>query len=230
MLSVQSVKLGNSQSFGRRDNSQFEEAEIVCERPRKTMTPERKEALRAAREEKRRAKQEEKMYNQAVDSWSSVRDNLNELENMVPNSVKKPYTWVKTISSGVITGLGVVWASKQAGKITKNALTSQFVKNSCKQASTAFNTIKKPFVTAYSSISEYISKKMPSKAAQKLNDLKSAVTDNKVVTFAKNKVTEVTKRIAKPTFDKVNNITAGVLGTGSGVAAAYDVATGECDE
>lgn len=238
MLSVQSVNLMSQPAFTRRNNNLFEEAEIVSEKPSKkapkkrTLSPEQKEKMRLARQEAKRLKDEEKAYNKAVGEWESVRDNLDNIDDIVPESIKKPYKWLKVGSSTVITGLGVVWASKKAGDVTRTALTSDFSKKAGKVIKSTFNTVKKPFVTAYNSVTEYAGKKLSgTKTEEMFNKAKSVVLDNKATKYILEKGAKAKKytaeKLNKVNFDKVNNVTAGVLGTGSGLAAGYEVARGD---
>lgn len=214
MLSVQRVNLMSHPNFGHRDNSRFVDAEIIDE-----TSYYNNNALLA----------DEAEFNAAKTEWEGVRDNIEGLEDLVPEPMKKPYKWLKIASSAVVTGLGVVWASKKAGNVTKNALTSDFAKKTVNMVRSTFDTIKKPFVTIYKSGSEFAGKKLSgTKAEEILNKTKDKALNNKIVDEVTKKYAKAEKlvkdKVAGITFDKVNNATAGVLGTGSGIAAGYEAA------
>ncbi len=215
MLSVQRVNLMSNPAFGKRDNNRFDDAEVISEMPRYYSN----NSLLA----------DENEYNMAKAEWEGVRDNIEGLEDLVPEPMKKPYKWLKIASSAVVTGLGVVWASKKAGNVTKNALTSDFAKKVVNLTMSSFDTIKKPFVTVYKKGSEFAGKKLAgTKAEEFLNKTKDKALNNKVVDEITKKYTKaesiIKSKAAGVTFEKVNNVTAGILGTGSGLAAGYEAA------
>lgn len=204
MLSVQSVNLMSQPSFGKRNKGSADKGMSA----------------------------EEKVYRNTVNEWENVRDNLEGLEDIVPEQIKKPYKWLKVGSSAVITGLGVVWASKKSGEAAKAALTSDFSKKAVRLVTSTGNKIKKPFVTAYNHVAEFAGKKLSGTKAEKtIDNAKKVILDNKAVTYLSEQADKAKKYAASKLngikFEKVNNITAGVLGTGSGLAAGYEVARGD---
>ena len=63
--------------------------------------------------------------------WEGYRDEFEGLENddNLPSPVRKFAKFMKVLSGGVVTGIGVAWASKNAGELSRKAVNSKSVKS-----------------------------------------------------------------------------------------------------
>ena len=171
-----------------------------------------------------------------------------ENDDNLPSPVRKFAKFMKVISGGVVTGLGVVWASKKAGNLSRKAVKSKAVKNAKKEAGKLYDAVKEPAIKYGNKIKAFFAEKMTKilkkEKMQKLIAKLKAVKETKFGKF----LSKVEHRIKRDfrfvrlklhnffskakkgiTFDKVNNTTANVMGTGSGIAAAYEIASDHKD-
>lgn len=183
--------------------------------------------------------------------WEGYRDEFEGLENddNLPSPVRKFAKFMKVVSGGVVTGLGVVWASKKAGNLSRKALNSKAVKNAKKEAGKLCNAIKEPTTKIAGKIKAFFAEKMTKllekEKMQKLIAKMKAFKETKFGKF----LTKAEYRIKRDyrfvrlklntmlgnakksvSFKKVNDTTANVMGTGSGIAAGYELAKEEGNE
>ena len=175
------------------------------------------------------------------EEWEGYKSQFEELaaDENLPKPMRKFAKFMKVISTAVLTALGVIWASKKAGNLSKSAYNSDFVQNSIKKGKGLFEKAESPF--------QAFSQKVKMKALRSFVKFKNTEFGQKVVTnyaklkeskfgkavkFVADKIKDGWKFIKKTftdakkdiTFDKVNDTTANVMGTGAGLATAYDVA------
>lgn len=183
--------------------------------------------------------------------WEGYRDEFEGLENddNLPTPVRKFAKFMKVISGGVVTGLGVVWASKKAGDLSKRAVKSKAVKNARKDAEKLYKAVKDPAINLGGKIKVFFADKMTKLAEkekmQRLIEKVKAFKETKVgrflvraehrikrdYRFVRLKLHNLIKSAKKGvTFDKVNDTTANVMGTGSGIAASYEIARDNGEE
>ena len=182
-------------------------------------------------------------YQELQDEWQEHTDKFASLEEdmNLPKPVRKAAMVMKAISSGVLTGLGVVWASKKAGNITRSVLKSNSVSKAKTAVSDAFKSVKQPLKNVYAFIKKqankifekYSDKKIIKTASEKISALKNSKISKiyndckKYVSDFVNNISEKSKAITPDEkFKKANDTVAGILGGGSGLAAAYEVARG----
>ena len=180
----------------------------------------------------------------AKEEWEGYKDQFESLEqdSNLPKPVRNFAKFMKVVSGAVVTGLGVVWASKKAGNLSKEALNSKVVTDFKEEAGKVYKKAKGPVKKLIDRAKVFYNEKMANSAfMKKLSSglekfketkfgkfclkLKDAVI--KMYNTAKNGVKASTEEI---TFDKVNNTTANVLGTGSGIATAYEIARSDGKE
>lgn len=175
------------------------------------------------------------------DEWEGYKsefENLSEDENL-PKPIRKFAKLMKIMSGGVVTALGVIWASKKAGNLSKSAFNSEFVQGSIKKGQGLYEKAKGPLKEygikfknlLIKGFNKFKETKFGQKVVEnytKLKNTKFGQTVKKLVErakddwkFIKETFTNAKKEI---TFDKVNETTANVMGTGAGAATAYDIA------
>ena len=172
MLSVQRVNLMNHQSFG---NAPYYGTTGARRQSDNLVSP-----------------AEQQQYDEAVGEWSLLQDKLNDLEEMVPEKVKKPYKFFKAISTAVITGLGVVWASKKVGLAAKKALTSLPAKKFYVKARNVYRHVEAPLSEHVNKFSNLMKDKLHGTKFQKgIDEAINVAKQNKYVQKANVKVHSV---------------------------------------
>lgn len=189
----------------------------------------------------RRNDQMDPRSEQVKHEWEGYRDEFEGLENdnNLPSPVRKFAKFMKVLSGGVVTGLGVVWASKKAGNLSRAALKSKAVKNVKKEAGKLYEAVKDPAVSFGGKVKGFFAEKIAKITShEKMQKFIAKLKAFKETKFGKflSKVEHRIKRdyrfirlklhnaAKKITFDKVNNTTANVMGAGSGIAASYELA------
>ena len=178
------------------------------------------------------------------EGYKSEFENLSLDENL-PKPMRKFAKFMKIISTAVLTALGVIWASKKAGNLSRSAYKSEFVQNSIDKGKGFFGKIKTPLKNFGMKVKNFLVEgfnkfkktKFGQKVVEKYTKLKGSKF-GKAVKYVVNKAKDGWKFIKKTfkdakndiTFDKVNDTTANVMGTGAGVATAYDVARNDSQQ
>ena len=180
--------------------------------------------------------------------WENYRDEFEGLENddNLPTPIRKFAKFMKVLSGGVVTGIGVAWASKNAGKLSRKAVNSKTVKNAKKEAVKLYDAVKEPVAKFANKVKAYFAEKMTKllekEKMQKLIAKLKAFKETKFgkflskaehrikrdYRFVRLKLHNAYNKAKKGvTFKKVNETTGNVMGTGSGIAASYEIAKGE---
>ena len=191
--------------------------------------------------------QRNSMIQDTKDEWEGYKNQFDDLSNdkNLPSSFRKIAKAMKVASTGVLTGLGVVWASKKIGNLTKSAIGSKFVKNIVNNAKAIYKKIKKPLSNLKTKVKTHLNNMMTKfketefgkKVVEGYKKFKETKL-GKAIKYIYNKIKDGLKFVKKSfndtkkdiNFDKINDTTANVMGTGAGVATAYDVAKGKKPE
>lgn len=181
------------------------------------------------------------------EEWEGYKSQFEDLasDENLPKPMRKFAKLMKVVSGAVVTALGVIWASKKAGNLSKSAYNSEFVQGTINKGKSLAEKAKTPL--------HNIGVKLKVKALRGFVKFKETNFGKKVIEnykkfqgtkfgkavkyvvdkmkdgwkFVKNTFKNAKKEI---TFDKVNDTTANVMGTGAGVATAYDIARGDTQQ
>ena len=173
--------------------------------------------------------------------WKGISEQVEDLLNdeNLPKPVRKFSKFLKVVSSGVLTALGVIWASKKAGTLVRSAVTSQFAKGLKDKLRSAYKFVKEPAKKVFNWVKDLVVKNFDKtkdkgfmkKIVDKFNSLKNGNVGNFVSKIGKNLKDFgnwlkgiFTNLKGKFTFDGVNKAVANTMGVGSGAAAAYETA------
>lgn len=179
------------------------------------------------------------------EEWEGIKDQFGDLEtdSNLPSPVRKFAKGMKIISGAVVTALGVIWASKKAGNLTRSAYKSKAVQSALDNIKNTADKVEKPVKDIYNKAADKIKllidnlttkfketnigKKVFQKQEQLKNTKFGKIVNSaeakltKGFAYTKKELSEIKKSI---TFDKINDKTADVMGVGAGIATAYDLA------
>ena len=181
------------------------------------------------------------------EEWEGYKSQFEDLaaDTNLPKPMRGFAKFMKVISGAVVTALGVIWASKKAGNLSRSAYNSEFVQGTINKGKNFAEKAKTPL--------HNFGVKMKAKAFRGFVKFKETNFGKKVVenykkfqgtkfgkavkyvvdkmkdgwNFVKNTFKSAKSEI---TFDKVNDTTANVMGTGAGVATAYDLSRGDTQQ
>ena len=174
------------------------------------------------------------------EEWEGYKSQFEDLaeDANLPKPMRRFAKLMKVVSGAVVTALGVIWASKKAGNLSRSAYNSELVQGTINKGKSYAEKAKTPL--------HNLGVKLKAKALRGFAKFKKTNFGQKVVEnykkFQGTKFGKAVKYVADKvkagwnfvkntfksakneiTFDKVNDTTANVMGTGAGVATAYDL-------
>lgn len=171
------------------------------------------------------------------EEWEDYKSQFEDLaeDTNLPKPMRRFAKLMKVVSGAVVTALGVIWASKKAGNLSRSAYNSEFVQGTINKGKSYAEKAKTPLHNLGVKLKGNFEKFKQTEFGQKVvaNYAKFKETKfGKAVKFVVDKVKDGWKFVKETftdakkdiTFDKVNDTTANVMGTGAGVATAYDIA------
>lgn len=181
------------------------------------------------------------------EEWEGYKSQFEDLatDENLPKPMRKFAKFMKVISGAVVTALGVIWASKKAGNISRSAYNSEFVQGTINKGKNFAEKAKTPLhnlgVKLKAKVLNSFAKFKETKFGQKVvnNYAKFKETKfGKAVKYVVDKMKDGWKFVkntfksakSEITFDKVNDTTANVMGTGAGVATAYDLSRNDTQQ
>ncbi len=178
-------------------------------------------------------------YNDAKDFVRETKESIDEVMDdvNVPNSVKKVFKVLGTVATVVLDGVAVFWATTKGAKILKSAhgkiMNNEAVKSAINLLTPIKNGAKRTQRIAKIGIYKQMKKLKANERYQKfMAPINKFFTENKygkkiaaIYNYVKEGTSALIKKfkekVGKVTYEKATNATAATLGTGSGVAGAY---------
>lgn len=158
-------------------------------------------------------------------------------ENYIPDKMKKPFKFFRTIANGAIDGLAVFGSTLMLASFVKKSgaklNSNKFVKNAVEKTKPLAKKVPEAVSFVKEKISTLFDKLLKSSVYQKFADTKLGrriIADTSVLTVkgedamstAKKSIDKAIEPIKNINSDKAVKGTATVLGIGSGITGAYE--------